>query len=175
MVRRVALAGYMGVGKSTVARALGALWHCETVDLDAAIVAAHGSIAEQFKRDGESVFRVRETQALRDVLARHSGELILALGGGALLSAANRRALRDAGVCTIYLRMPLWLGWSRVSGDADRPLLKGGYPAYRARFEVRRRVYRSCDRIVDVYPGTPEQVAGRIFAALPRRVITASF
>lgn len=173
-MRRVALAGYMGAGKTTVGQALAALWTVPVIDLDAELVTAWGPIAEQFAQHGEAVFRARESQMLQRILDSQPGDLILTLGGGAMMATVNRRALAQAKVSTVYLRMPLWLGWSRIHHDAARPLASGDFGAYRERFARRRRIYGLCDYCVDVYPGTAGRLAARIDRRVPRCVISAA-
>lgn len=86
---RVALAGPMGAGKSTVGRLLAARWDVPFVDLDAEI----GDIPDIFAREGEGGFRRREREVLRSIVQRTEG--VLALGGGAVVDPANRALLED--------------------------------------------------------------------------------
>src|SRR5579863_9953715 len=91
----VALTGFMAAGKSTVARALGAMlrWNC--FDLDFEIERREKrSIREIFNSLGESRFREIETEALQDILAHTSSPAIIALGGGTFVQPGNADLLR---------------------------------------------------------------------------------
>src|SRR5690606_7318122 len=96
------LVGMMGVGKTTIGRQLAAALGREFIDLDHAIEARCGvRIATIFDIEGEAGFRRRETATL-DEYTRRPG-LVLATGGGAVLSGENRRMLDERG-CVVYLR-----------------------------------------------------------------------
>lgn len=85
---RLALAGPMGAGKSTVGRLLASRWGLPFVDLDTEI----GDIPALFAAEGEAGFRRREQEVLRRVVdaTEPSGSLVLALGGGTIVDPANR-------------------------------------------------------------------------------------
>jgi len=133
--RNVILIGYRGCGKTCVGRELAARLHWPFVDTDEQVEATAGrSIREIFEQDGEVAFRQLEPRAIADV-TRASGQVI-AVGGGALLSAANRAALRQAGVC-VWLTAPATELRRRLRADprtgATRPALtaRGGLAAGR--------------------------------------------
>ena len=80
-MQKIIITGFMGSGKSTVARALAQLRHCKMVDLDDVIAVAEGRPAGIIiEVDGEPRFRELEQQALLQVL-KTEGDLIVALGG----------------------------------------------------------------------------------------------
>ena len=117
----IVLVGAPGSGKSTVgallAERLGVAFH----DADAVIAERAGrSIAEIFTDDGEAAFRALEEQITAELLALPG---VLSLGGGAVMSAANRRALRGHRV--VWLRVGLSQSVKRVGLDTARPLLLG--------------------------------------------------
>src|SRR5258708_15034138 len=96
------LIGMMGAGKSTVGRLLAASSGLEFVDCDRELEHRAGpSIANIFELEGEAGFRLREAQLL-DELTRRPG-VVLATGGGAVLTADNRALLRARGLA-IYLQ-----------------------------------------------------------------------
>ncbi|HEX8236802.1 MAG TPA: shikimate kinase [Abditibacteriaceae bacterium] len=103
----VVLIGFMGSGKSSVARELAQILGCETVDTDAEIERQSGqSIREMFQVAGEDAFRQLESAALRAAL-RGTKTLVVSTGGGIVKSAANREVLyaaMRAGVTVVYLR-----------------------------------------------------------------------
>ena len=95
------LIGYRGTGKSTVARLvadrLGWLW----VDADAYIEQHAGrTIREIFDTAGEPDFREREAAAIQELTARE--HVVIAAGGGAILCAESRAAIKEAGM-TVWL------------------------------------------------------------------------
>ncbi|HEX3458028.1 MAG TPA: shikimate kinase [Candidatus Baltobacteraceae bacterium] len=82
----------MGCGKSMIGRKLARRLKCGFVDTDELIVRAHGTIPEIFANEGEGAFRTYESQAVRQALESEA-ESVIALGGGALTAATNRRLL----------------------------------------------------------------------------------
>jgi len=118
------LVGPMGAGKSTIgrqlARRLGLAFH----DSDQAIEARTGvDIPRIFDIEGEEGFRQREQQMI-DELTGLSG-IVLATGGGAVLSPENRRHLSERGF-VIYLRADPNQLLERTERDSQRPLLQQG-------------------------------------------------
>ena len=119
LLRGVAIGGFMGTGKSTVApllaEALGLAW----VDTDAVLVERFGAISEQFATAGEAGFRERERKLvaeLCDGLAR-----VVSTGGG-VWAHAESRALLHGSYRTLVLTASLEVVRGRVSGDPTRPL-----------------------------------------------------
>jgi shikimate kinase len=88
--------GPMGAGKTTVGRRVAARLGLAFHDLDHEIEAHTGAaIPLIFDVEGESGFRQREETVLAELAARSN--LVVSTGGGAVLSAANRRCLRERG------------------------------------------------------------------------------
>lgn len=142
-MRGVVLAGFMGTGKSTVARHLAPRLGLPAVDVDAVLVARFGPIADQFARVGEAVFRQRERAAF---LALCDGvPRVVATGGGLWVDARMRRAATRIGL-RVVLTAPWGVIAARVAGDATRPLADG---ALAARFAARRRAYSDADLVLD--------------------------
>ena len=117
----IVLVGPMGSGKSTLGRGLAARLGLMFVDVDARVESTAGcDIPALFANEGEAGFRHRETQALAEALAGEAA--VIATGGGAVLAAANRTAMRDAGR-VVYLRVDAATQLARLAGDTGRPLL----------------------------------------------------
>jgi shikimate kinase len=116
------IVGMMGAGKSAVGRLLAARLGRDFVDADHEIQERTGvSIATIFEVEGEAGFRRREEQVIDD-LSRREGGIVLATGGGALISAETRARLKARGF-TIYLQAKAHDLWMRTRHDRGRPLL----------------------------------------------------
>ena len=125
------LIGPMGAGKSTVGRHLADLLRMPFLDLDHEIEAHTGAaIGLIFELEGEAGFRKRESALLGELTARNG--LVLATGGGAVLSTDNRRMLRERGY-VIWLDAGIEAQLARLARDRQRPLLKA--PDRRVRLE----------------------------------------
>lgn len=118
----VFLIGFMGCGKSTIAKKLHHQFGLEVVEMDQVIADQVGmSIPEIFSSRGESYFRDCETSLLKD-LAKKTG-LIVSCGGGAALRPENAALMKNQGT-VIYLTAAPETILERVSHSEDRPLLK---------------------------------------------------
>ena len=122
----------MGVGKSTVGRALAIALHLDFRDSDEALERRNGvSVTEIFTRRGEACFRSLESECLRELL-EEGRDMVLATGGGVVLDEDNRRYLKAWGK-VFYLRTSLEELLGRLEGAPRRPLLQGADPAGRLR------------------------------------------
>ncbi len=118
--RHLALAGFMGSGKSRLGAAVAKRLERGFVDLDREIEARTGTqIAELFATRGESGFRQVEQQVAEDVL-RGRQPVVVALGGGAVVSERTRGELAE-GSFTVLIDVEPETAWRRVAGS-DRPL-----------------------------------------------------
>ncbi|MFZ0039718.1 MAG: bifunctional shikimate kinase/3-dehydroquinate synthase [Solirubrobacteraceae bacterium] len=118
----LAMIGFMGAGKSTAARSAAAALGADAVDVDATIEERLGKpIAQIFSEDGEPAFREAEERITLELLQEPAGPRVLALGGGALGSAAVREALRAHLVAWIDIDSET--AWRRCQGTG-RPLAK---------------------------------------------------
>ena len=122
----LAICGFMGSGKTTTGRSLAARLGWQFADLDSEIEKAAGrSVAKIFEDEGETAFRKRETEALRAILVDADAHLVLALGGGTLLSEENRQLVRQHCQCVWLKASPEALA-GRLAREAEgRPLLAG--------------------------------------------------
>lgn len=116
------LVGLMGAGKTSVGRMLAKRTGKIFYDADAEIEKATGvKIPLIFEIEGESGFRRREEKMIAGLTALNG--IVLATGGGAVLSSANRSLLKKRG-CVIYLRAKPEDLWRRTRRDRNRPLLQ---------------------------------------------------
>ncbi len=160
--RSIFLSGPMGVGKSSVARALAERLGRPLVDLDARIEAEAGQpIPAIFEREGETGFRRREADTAIATLAEPPA--VVALGGGTVTQTPVRRRLLAEGIL-ISLEAPLAVLLERVGGGEGRPLLEGAPEArLSALLAERAPAYAECHARVDAQ-GNPEGIAARVAA-----------
>ena len=119
----------MGSGKTSVGKLLAKRLDKAFCDSDQEIESATGvRIPVIFEIEGESGFRARETRMLAELTAR--SDIVLATGGGAVLSEENRALLSGNGI-VVYLRAAVSDLWQRTRHDKNRPLLKTAEPLAR--------------------------------------------
>ena len=159
----VYLIGFMGVGKTTVAKELSGRLRLPLVDTDEAIVEREGrSIPEIFEREGEKIFREKETRMLRDL--SESGAKIVSCGGGIAMREENRDIMAAHGVTVLLKASPETI-LERVKGDDNRPLLAGkkNVTAIAAMMEERRPAYEAAANLqIPVGGRTPAEIAEEI-------------
>ena len=120
------LVGSMGAGKSTIGKQLAKTLRKDFLDTDTEIERRTGvDIPYIFDLEGEEGFRRREQQVISEL--SQSRDVVMATGGGAILSSENRASLVARGL-VVYLYAPLELLIERTSRDRNRPLLADGDP-----------------------------------------------
>lgn len=149
---KAVIIGPPGSGKTTLGGALAERLSVAFRDTDSDIEAVAGKpISEIFIDDGEEHFRELERAAVRRALAEHEG--ILALGGGAVLSAETQELL--AGHTVVYLEVGLSAAVQRVGLATARPLLVlNPRSQLRKLMEERRPIY---ERLATVTVTTDER------------------
>ncbi|MGH3004136.1 MAG: bifunctional shikimate kinase/3-dehydroquinate synthase [Gaiellaceae bacterium] len=137
--RHIALVGFMGAGKTTIAPVLSERLHRPVVDVDGEIETRYAErIPAIFARDGEERFRRVEAHVLGDILERRH-PVIADVGGGAVTFDDNHGTFA-ADAFTVLLDVGVDTAWDRVRGG-DRPLAQDE-EAFRRLYEERRPLYR---------------------------------
>lgn len=168
--RPIAIVGFMGSGKTTVARALSVLLKCDMLDLDSVISEQENqTVAELIQGRGESGFRRAESFALKAVLQRKAARII-ALGGGAWTVRSNRDLIKEEKGLVIFLDAPFEICWRRIAEqETVRPLAldrSSAHKLYRERYSV----YKLANLTISVSGDQgADELAAQIFAAMKRR------
>ncbi len=142
---RIALTGFMGVGKSSVSRHLAKMVGAKRADLDAVIEQNEKrKIAQIIDTDGVERYREIETENLKGLLASNNSR-ILSLGGGTWTIAGNRELIKAHEFTTVWLEATFDHCWLNIAfSRKDRPLARDKKKA-RALFEERQKVYCLAD------------------------------
>lgn len=160
--RNIILFGFMGTGKTAVARRLGERLARPVIEMDDLIEKREGMpISRIFAERGEEYFRKRERELVRKLaLARGN---IIATGGGVVLDPANIRDLaREGRAVCLTARLEVIL--ARVAGESHRPLLECAdrREAIEKLLKSRRSCYELVPQQIDTSSLNPEEVADRI-------------
>ena len=149
------LLGFMGAGKSTIARRLDP----DFVDMDALLEDRLGMpIARFFEEKGEAAFRQVEEEVLADLLKT---DQVISTGGGIVISPRNRALLKQNPE-NIYLKADFETLYQRISADKDnqRPLfLNNSKEDLAAIFNERQAWYEEvASKVIDVSKLSPEEI-----------------
>ena len=165
--RSIVLVGMMGAGKSSIGRRLAARLNIPFVDADTEIeTAAQMTIADIFARQGEDYFRSGEARVIARLL--DGGPQVLATGGGAVMNADTRAAIKAKGV-SIWLTADVDVLMRRINKRRhERPMLQAEDPAARLRelMVEREPVYALSDLTVQSREVPHEAIVTEIVAVL---------
>ena len=135
--RHVALIGFMGAGKTTIAPDVARLLDRKAVELDEVMAQQVGDIGQTFEQKGEAFFRVQEARyALESTQSR--SPRVLGFGGGTVSSPSVRAALAETAF-TVLLDVDVQVAWERVRGA--RPLAQDEQQ-FRSLYTERQPLYR---------------------------------
>ena len=165
----IVITGFMGCGKTKVARALARRLSLAAIDLDETILEQHGrTAAELIVDEGEPSFRAIETSTLREVLKSQANGVI-ALGGGAWITEANRDLIAEHRGVAVLLDTPFELCWQRIeAAEEDRPLGRTRAQAEQL-YRLRRPIYQLAHIHIAAMPhDTVNDIVARIEADLNR-------
>jgi shikimate kinase len=167
------LIGLSGSGKSTVGKYIAGRLALPLLDTDRMIEEENGmTVAQIFARSGEPFFRHLEEQVVARACMQTA---IVSLGGGAVLAASNRRAMRR-GNLVVWLDLPIGLLVSRLTSHAtteQRPLLAGDVERRLLELRAARRSLYAQAAHVRVSEKSQDGVGSHAIAARLTRVFTA--
>ncbi len=167
----------MGTGKSRIVRPLAAALDWQALDIDMLIEREAGdTVTDIFHKGGEAAFRAIESR----VVARVAGmrKVVVATGGGTVLAAANRAAMKKRGFVVCLEARPETIAERLRDSNAhisERPLLQGGDPLARI-IEIkaaRQQLYAQADSIIQTDDLTPDQCTHQILTAFRERSAVA--
>ena len=165
--RSIVLVGMMGAGKSSIGRRLATRLNIPFVDADTEIeTAAQMTIADIFALHGEDYFRNGEARVIARLL--DGGPQVLATGGGAVMNADTRAAIKTKGV-SIWLTADVDVLMRRINKRRhERPMLQAEDPAARLRelMAEREPVYALSDLTVQSREAPHEAIVTEIVAVL---------
>jgi shikimate kinase len=168
---KIILVGYMGSGKTTIARLLSQKLNLPMLDLDNFIEEkSRMSISEIFKSKGEIHFRKIESQFFKELLNR-PGDCIISLGGGTPCYANNHQLLMAEGVISFYLKTSIAVLSERLQKSENRPLITDSDNESLKEFIAkhlfdRSFYYNKVSKVVSTDEKPPEQVANEIIQKL---------
>ena len=140
--RPIVITGFMGCGKSKIARALARRFEVSVIDLDDVITARQGRTpAQLITEEGEPAFREIESNTLRETL-KTMPVGVIALGGGAWIEETNRDLIEQRGCLSVWLDVPFEVCWGRIkASEEDRPLGRTRAQALKL-YERRKPIYQ---------------------------------
>jgi shikimate kinase len=150
---KIIITGFMGSGKTRLARELARRLNLEMIDLDDRVTEREGkSPAQLIVDEGEEAFRLIESDVLRELLETN-GAGVIALGGGAWIVDANRQLIDEYDCLTVWLDVPFEVCWARIeTSNDDRPLGRTRDQA-QTLYDRRRAVYQLAKIHVEVRGG----------------------
>lgn len=162
------LTGFMGTGKTAVGQILARRLKRRFIDTDRLVESKTGlTVSRTFELYGEKWFRLREKEAVASLADYPPGSLVVATGGGVVLSSESMESLESHGLIVLLTASPSEI--LKRTGKGGRPLLEGS-SSNRERvislLQNREPYYRRCNLQVDTTNKEPIQVAGIILSEL---------
>ncbi|MBC8499169.1 MAG: shikimate kinase [Candidatus Atribacteria bacterium] len=166
MKKNIFITGFMGTGKSVVAQQLACKLKMEFIDMDRIIEERQGtSIVDIFTGYGEKYFRAQENKLVKELSQKEN--MVIATGGGTLLSSDNARILDQRGQI-ICLYADSQTIYNRVKRKNNRPLLKGEnlLSEINRLLEERKKIYDNIKWKIDTTNLNIQEVTDKIIALL---------
>lgn len=164
MKRNIILIGFMGCGKSTLAKILSQKLGWPAISTDAVVESKEGKrIANIFKDSGEEHFRRLEHEAVLEVANKQG--VIVDCGGGVVLNPKNIEALKKTGTL-VFLSCDADVIYERVKTQPKRPLLDVPEPLSKIKqlLKERQPYYQRADLTLDTSDGDLSRVANELIA-----------
>ena len=166
MKRNIIITGFMGTGKSVVAKQLACKLKMEFIDMDRIIEEGQSiSVADIFVGYGENYFREQENKLVKELSQKEN--TVIATGGGTLLSLDNTRTLGQRGQI-ICLYADSQTIYNRVNKKNNRPLLKGEnvLSEINRLLKERKKAYNNFTTKIDTTNLSIHEVVDKIIALL---------
>lgn len=164
---RVYLIGFMGAGKSTIARLLQQKLHMPLVEMDERIVAEQGmSINDIFAAFGENHFRNIESQLVRRLGEEEAA--VVSCGGGVVVREENVFNMKKNGVIVFLTATPETI-YERVKNSKERPILNGNMNVeyIKGLMEKREPLYKNAaDLVIATDQKTKDEIICEIIEQL---------
>ena len=156
--------GFMGSGKTTVSRFLGARYGFRAVDADEYLEQRSGRIiADIFAEDGEECFRDLETRCLEKLSSGEPG--LVSCGGGVVKREQNVQLMRDHGF-VVYLRTTAEEAAARIPDSSSRPLFRNLETARKTLAEREPLYEAAADASVDTVGRDVSDIAAEVLCIL---------
>jgi len=165
-MKNIVLTGFMGTGKSEVARELSRLRGMRLIDIDQEIeTSQQKSISEIFSHYGEDYFRQLETAAILQFASEQG--VIISTGGGAVLKEENLKALQAHGIIFCLTASPETIKL-RTASNNDRPLLQCDDRQLRISelLTERQPFYEKAGIMINTEAKTPFEIANEIIGKI---------
>jgi len=166
MRKNIIISGFMGTGKSIVAEELARKLRMEFIDMDQIIEERQGmSISDIFARYGENYFREQENKLVKELSRKEN--IVIATGGGTLLSSDNIRILSQKGKI-ICLYADSQTIYNRVKRKNNRPLLnvENILDKINHLMKERKKIYDNIKWKIDTTNFTTQEVVDKIINLL---------
>jgi shikimate kinase len=158
---KIILIGFMGGGKTAIARLVAKKLGLEKVEMDELIVKKSGrnSDREIFAKDGESIFRQLETQVAQEL--QNSDNTVISTGGGIIMNNINMECLKKNGV-VIYLQHSFETAEKRLDKENPPPLFRDKQKAKELYFKRLPLYKKYADIIIETDTKTLQEVTNEI-------------
>jgi shikimate kinase len=161
--KNIYLTGFMGAGKSSIGKLLAKKLHASFTDTDKLIERAlEMKISDVFKEKGEAFFREEEAKIIAELAQKQ--QLIVSLGGGAILREENRKIFSQG--IWIFLNTPFDVLKKRSLQSGKRPLAQTSPEEFEKLYKSRLPLYNQASFIVDTAELNKDQVCDGLIAKI---------
>lgn len=154
------LIGFMGSGKTTIAKALSDKLNIKSIDIDEEIINTYETtISRIFVEEGEAGFRKKEYAVLKQHIDKNINDnVVISTGGGVVTYENSLKSLKSQKNHNVYyLDAPFEVLYERIKGDSSRPLANQDEDKVKALFKDRQTLYHdAADYIIKTEQEIPE-------------------